>query len=48
MDREMSRFVRKIVEAWPFEDVAGTVATACDQLRQEGESPRLWAAPVVY
>ncbi len=47
-DRETYQFVRRIVEAWPFEDPAEQVALACRDLRRVGASPRCWAAPIVY
>lgn len=48
VDSEMYRFVRAVVEAWPFQDPSTVVAHICRQLRERGEPARLWAAPVVY
>jgi CHAT domain-containing protein len=47
-DREILPFVRALVEAWPFQDVAATVASICLRLRQQGLPARCWAAPMVY
>jgi len=48
LDREMHPFVRALVEAWPFENVARQVTTVCSELRRQGYPARCWAAPVVY
>ena len=47
-DRELHGFVRALVQAWPFRDVAGVVTTTCLDLRAQGQPARCWAAPVVY
>ncbi len=47
-DRELFVFVRAVVVAWPFSDLAGTVARTCLHLKRQGYPARLWAAPVVY
>ena len=48
LDREMHRFVRALVEAWPYDDVAAQVAQVCLDLRAQRVHARCWAAPVVY
>jgi hypothetical protein len=47
-DHEILPFVRAIVEAWPFSDVAEMVTSICVGLKRQGLSARCWAAPVVY
>ncbi len=46
-DREIHPFVRGLVEAWPFHDLAGAVRHVCLQLKRRGVPARVWAAPVV-
>ena len=48
LDREMHRFVRELVQAWPLDDVAAEVTRICLELRSQGVHARCWAAPVVY
>ena len=47
-DREIHSFVRALVQAWPFTDLAGTVRRVCLQLKRQGKPARVWAAPAVY
>ncbi len=47
-DAEMHHFVRALVEAWPFDDVACVVRDICLDLKRRGHPARCWAAPVVY
>ncbi|MFH1464326.1 MAG: CHAT domain-containing protein [Pseudomonadota bacterium] len=47
-DREIMPFVRAVIEAWPFQDIAVVVTSICSRLHRQGHPARCWAAPVVY